>query len=80
MTKTDKGLLIQELREKFENASFFYVTDASSLTVAKINQLRRTCFDKGIDIKTVKNTLAIKAMDEHAESKNFKAIFSAFKG
>ena len=80
MTRTDKGLLIQELREKFENASFFYVTDASSLTVAKINQLRRTCFDKGIDIKTVKNTLAIKAMDEHAESKNFKAIFSAFKG
>lgn len=80
MTKTDKGLLIQELREKFENASFFYVTDASSLTVAKINQLRRTCFEKGIEIKTVKNTLAIQAMGDHAESKNFKAIFDAFKG
>jgi large subunit ribosomal protein L10 len=80
MTKTEKGLLIQELKDKFENSSFFYVTDASSLSVAKINQLRRTCFEKGIDIKTVKNTLAIKAMDDHAESKNFKAIFSAFKG
>lgn len=80
MTKTDKGLLIQELREKFENASFFYVTDASSLTVAKINQLRRTCFEKGIEIKTVKNTLAIKAMDGLDESKNFKAIYDAFKG
>jgi large subunit ribosomal protein L10 len=80
MTRTDKGLLIQELKEKFENSSYFYVTDASTLSVAKINQLRRTCFEKGIEIKTVKNTLAIKAMDDHAESKNFKAIFGAFKG
>jgi large subunit ribosomal protein L10 len=80
MTRKDKGLLIQELKEKFENSSYFYVTDASTLSVAKINQLRRTCFEKGIDIKTVKNTLAIKAMDEYADSKNFKAIFGAFKG
>ena len=80
MTRTDKGLLIQELKEKFENSSFFYVTDASTLSVAKINQLRRTCFEKGIEIKTVKNTLAIQATGDHAESKNFKAIFDAFKG
>lgn len=80
MTRTDKGLLIQELKEKFDNASYFYVLDASSLTVEKINKLRRICFDKGVEIKTVKNTLAIKAMDENADSKNFKAIFDAFKG
>lgn len=80
MTRTDKGLLIQELKEKFENVSYFYVTDASSLSVEKINKLRRICFEKGIEIKTVKNTLAIKAMDENAEAKNFKGIFDAFKG
>lgn len=80
MTRTEKGLLVQELKEKFENSSYFYVTDASTLTVEKINQLRRTCFEKGIEIKTVKNTLAIKAMDELDESKNFQAIFDAFKG
>jgi large subunit ribosomal protein L10 len=80
MTRTDKGLLIQELKEKFESSSFFYVTDASTLTVAKINQLRRTCFEKGVEVKTVKNTLAIKAMGEHPESRNFQAIFGAFKG
>ena len=38
MTRTDKGLLIEELKAKFENASFFYVTDASSMTVEKSNQ------------------------------------------
>nr|HMU05884.1 50S ribosomal protein L10 [Saprospiraceae bacterium] len=73
MTRTDKGLLIEELKEKFENSSYFYVTDASTLTVAKINQLRRTCFEKGVEVKTVKNALAVKAMSEQADSKNFKA-------
>ncbi|HRO09586.1 MAG TPA: 50S ribosomal protein L10 [Saprospiraceae bacterium] len=80
MTRTDKGLLIQELKEKFENASYFYVTDASSLSVEKINKLRRICFEKGVEVKTIKNTLAIKAMDEQADTKNFKGIFEAFKG
>lgn len=80
MTRTDKGLLIDELKEKFGNSAYFYVTDASSLTVEKINQLRRTCFEKGVEIKTVKNTLAIKAMDSHPDSKNFKAIYGAFAG
>ena len=80
MTRTDKGLLIEELKEKFENSSYFYVTDASTLTVAKINQLRRTCFEKGVEVKTVKYALAVKAMSEQADSKNFKAIFEAFKG
>jgi large subunit ribosomal protein L10 len=80
MTRTDKGLLIEELKEKFENSSYFYVTDASTLTVAKINQLRRICFEKGVEVKTVKNALAVKAMSEQEDSKNFKGIFDAFKG
>ena len=50
MTRTDKGLLVEELKEKFENSSYFYVTDASTLTVAKINQLRRICFEKGVEV------------------------------
>jgi large subunit ribosomal protein L10 len=80
MTRTDKGTLIEELKDKFENSQYFYVTDASGLSVAKINQLRRTCFEKGIEIKTVKNTLAIKAMDAQSDDRNFKAIYDAFKG
>lgn len=80
MTRTEKGLLIQELRDKFENTSYFYVTDASELTVDKINKLRRICFEKGVEMKTVKNTLAIKAMEEYDDSRNFKTIFDAFKG
>ncbi|MFZ1704587.1 MAG: 50S ribosomal protein L10 [Saprospiraceae bacterium] len=80
MTRTEKGELIEELKEKFENNSFFYVTDSTSLTVEKINQLRRVCFNKGVEIKVVKNTLAIKAMESQPEAKNFSSIFKAFKG
>lgn len=80
MTRTDKGNLINELREKFQNASYFYVTDSSSLTVAKINQLRRICFEKGVEVKVVKNALAIKAMEGQESDKNFESIFDAFKG
>lgn len=80
MTKKDKGLLIEELKDRFQNAQYFYITDASSLTVAKINQLRRTCFEKGIEVKMVKNTLAIKALETLDESRNFKSIFEGFKG
>ena len=80
MTRTDKGLLIEELKAKFDNASFFYVTDASSMTVEKSNQLRRICFEKGIEVRTVKNTLALKAMEGLDGSKNYQSIFEAFKG
>ncbi len=80
MNRTEKGELINELKEKFENNSFFYVTDSSALTVEKINQLRRICFNKGVEVKVVKNALAIKAMEGHPESRNFSSIFKAFKG
>lgn len=80
MNRTDKGLLINQLKEKFANSSYFYVTDASSLPVSKINQLRRKCFENNVEIVMIKNTLAIKAMGGSDESKNFEAIFEAFKG
>jgi large subunit ribosomal protein L10 len=80
MTKAEKGLLIEELKQKFESAQYFYVTDASTLSVEKINQLRRACFEKGIEVKMIKNALAVKAMESQDESRNFAAIFDSFKG
>ena len=70
MTRTDKGLLVEELKEKFENSSYFYVTDASTLTVAKINQLRRICFEKGVEVQVIKNALIKKAL-ERIEGKTY---------
>ena len=39
MTRTEKGNQIAELKEKFSNSSFFYLTDSSTLTVEQINEM-----------------------------------------
>ena len=80
MNKSDKGLLIQELKEKFEKAEYFYIADSSGLSVEKINQFRRVCFEKGIQVQVVKNTLAIKAMESFGEEKNFGPLLDVMKG
>ncbi|WP_109832177.1 50S ribosomal protein L10 [Reichenbachiella versicolor] len=63
MTKEDKALVIQELTEKFKETSNFYFTDASGMTVEEVNNLRRKCFEAGIEYKVIKNTLIKKALE-----------------
>jgi large subunit ribosomal protein L10 len=63
MTKEDKGAIIEELSEKFANTPYFYITDASGLNVAKTNELRRLCFERGIEYRVIKNTLIRKALE-----------------
>lgn len=79
MTKQDKSNAIQELKERFSKAQFFYVTDSSTLTVEQVNKLRRKCFEQGIEMKVVKNTLAVKAL-QSLENESYSEIYSAFEG
>ena len=67
MTKAEKTLAIGELSEKFAVSKYFYLTDCSELNVETINKLRRTCFENGIQLKVVKNTLIRKALEKAAE-------------
>lgn len=64
MNKEQKGAIIGELAEKFANNPYFYITDASGMSVATTNKLRRLCFDRGIEYKVVKNSLIEKALDQ----------------
>ena len=81
MTKAEKTAVIEELTEKFQNSSFFYVTDSSTLTVEKVNDLRGKLFEKGIEMRVVKNTLARKALEAAPAEKGFDAsLLDAFKG
>ncbi|MFT4735064.1 MAG: large subunit ribosomal protein L10 [Algoriphagus sp.] len=63
MNRQDKGVIIQDLSEKFQSNPFFYITDASGMTVAKTNKLRRLCFERGIEYKVIKNSLIEKALN-----------------
>jgi large subunit ribosomal protein L10 len=64
MNREDKAQIIEELVERFNNHNFFYITDASGLTVAEVNDFRRMCFQKGVEYKVFKNTLIQKALDQ----------------
>ena len=50
---------------------FLNFSDASTFTVAEVNDFRRKCFENGIEYRVVKNTLIKKALE------NIDADFSA---
>lgn len=80
MTREEKTAAIAELQEELGGTPFFYLTDSSTLTVAKINKLRRMCFERGIKIKVAKNTLIQKALESQPESKGYNALFETLSG
>jgi len=63
MTKEEKSVIIEELKGKFNSHDFFYVTDASGMTVEQVNAFRKLCFSKGIEYRVVKNSLIKKALE-----------------
>lgn len=63
MTREEKAQIIEDLTQKFSNHNYFYITDASGLSVAEVNSFRKLCFDKGVEYKVLKNTLIKKALE-----------------
>lgn len=78
MTKTEKASIVEELTQKFNDSDFFYITDSSELTVEQVNNLRRLCFDKDIEMRVAKNTLIKKAME--ASEKDFEQLYGTLAG
>jgi large subunit ribosomal protein L10 len=63
MTKEEKAKYIDDLTAELTQAGVFYLADTSELSVEVINNLRRKCFQSGVTLKVVKNTLLYKAME-----------------
>jgi len=80
MTRSDKGQMIEMLKEKFADSQYFYFADSSALTVEQINKLRGLCFEKGIEVKVIKNTLAKKALEAQGEEKGFAPLYETLSG
>ena len=80
MTREEKTAAIAELKEELGSTPLFYLTDSSTLTVAKINKFRRMCFEQGITVKVAKNTLIQKALESEPESKGYAALFGSLHG
>jgi len=80
MTKSDKTTVIDELSQKFTDNSFFYLADSSTLSVIQVNEFRRKCFESGVEMQVVKNTLAKKAMEKAGGESTYSALFDVLKG
>lgn len=80
MTRAEKTAVIEELKTKFESSPFFYVADSSSLPVEQINKLRGLFFEKGIEMRVVKNTLVKKALESFGEEKNYEPLLNTLVG
>jgi large subunit ribosomal protein L10 len=79
MKKEEKNIQIDNLSEMIAKYPNIYVTDTSSLTVAKTTQLRRLCFSKGVKMLVAKNKLIRKAMERN-NKEAYEPIFIALKG
>ncbi len=78
MTKEDKVLVIQEIRDMLQDAKVVYVADLEGLNAAKSSDFRRQAFKNNIKVKVVKNTLLQKAMEQM--DVDFSEMFVSFKG
>ena len=64
MNKTEKGQLVTELRDKIKGARALYYTDFTGLNVKRMTELRRRLRRAGVEYVVIKNTLALRAVNE----------------
>ena len=79
MTKDQKVVAIQEIKDLLQGAKVVYVADLDGLNAAKSSDFRRQAFKNNIKVKVVKNTLLQKAM-EQIDGVDFSEMFETFKG
>jgi len=78
MRKELKQEIVQALAEQIKSYGNFYITDTADLSVVKVNDIRRKCFEEAIEMKVVKNTLIKKALLEAGVDS--EEIFDVLKG
>jgi large subunit ribosomal protein L10 len=64
MKRTEKEQLVSELRAKIQDAKALYFTDFTGLNVKRMTELRRRFRKAGVEYVVIKNTLALRAVNE----------------
>jgi len=64
MKRTDKEQLVTELTGKIKGAQALYFTDFTGLNVKRMTALRRELRKAGVEYVVIKNTLALRAVNE----------------
>jgi large subunit ribosomal protein L10 len=64
MNRTEKQQLVTELTDKIKGAKALYYTDFTGLNVKRMTELRRRFRKAGVEYVVIKNTLALRAINE----------------
>src|SRR5258708_40292162 len=64
MKRTEKEQLVSDLRDKLKGAKSLYYTDFTGLNVKRMTELRRRLRKAGVEYVVIKNTLALRAVNE----------------
>jgi large subunit ribosomal protein L10 len=64
MKRAEKEQLVSELRDKLQGAKSLYYTDFTGLNVKRMTELRRRLKRAGVEYVVIKNTLALRAVNE----------------
>jgi large subunit ribosomal protein L10 len=64
MKRSEKEQLVAELKAKLNGADAVYYTDFTGLNVKAMTQLRRKFRKAGVEYVVIKNTLALRAVNE----------------
>jgi large subunit ribosomal protein L10 len=64
MKRPDKEQLVVELKENMAGATALYYTDFTGLNVKRMTELRRRLRKQGVEYVVIKNTLALRAVNE----------------
>src|SRR5436190_24226922 len=64
MKRTEKDQLVAELKDKIKSAPALYYTDFTGLNVKRMTELRRRLRKANVQYVVIKNTLALRAVNE----------------
>ena len=78
MTREEKNISIENLKESLQEAKNLYLTDIAGLNAAQTSALRRACFKAGIKLSVVKNTMLANAMED--SNTDYGALKDILKG
>lgn len=79
MKKELKDQVIEAISADLAQYPNFYITDIAGLNAAKTSKLRRTCFEDGVKLTVVKNTLLTIALKK-LENEEINSLLDTLKG
>jgi len=79
MKKELKGQIIESISAQLQQNPNFYITDIAGLNASQTSKLRRDCFNEGITLSVVKNTLFAHVL-KASDNEDMKSLIDTLVG